>query len=77
MPINNKLTFPIEKNVPVPQNRYPFDAMEPGDSFLVPKDQVPASGTTAILRAVPRRHKDKKWACRTLPNGDARIWRLM
>ena len=67
----------VEKNVPMPttgmRNKYPWGAMEVGDSFRS------AGSTVANLRAsayaFSRRNAGKKFAVRA-EEGGARAWRV-
>ena len=70
--------FTIEKGIPVPKqvgagrkNKYPFDAMEVGDSFFV-KD-----GTVKTLSrscGIYGKRLERKFASRTV-DGGVRVWR--
>ena len=71
----------IEKNVPVPadvkrEQKYPFAAMEIGDSFVAPKHRL--STIRAAASYYSRRYK-KKFAVRTDPSSpdSIRIWRTL
>lgn len=66
----------VEKDIPIPaprqiNKRYPYDNMEPGDSFLVPADE----GHSAYI-ACKTWGKDAgmEWARRKVAAG-VRIWR--
>jgi hypothetical protein len=65
------MTMPlIDKGVPIP-NRFPFDKMEVGDSFVITTKR-----STAAVAA--RRYGDKhgmKFITRQMPDGAIRCWR--
>jgi hypothetical protein len=61
---------PIDKGVPIP-NRFPFDQMEVGDSFVITTKRQTAS-------VAARRYGDKhgmKFITRQMPDGTFRCWR--
>lgn len=69
----------IDKNIPVPPSRrgsgksvYPFDKMELGDSFFVPKKKQ--SIMAAYARVVGKR-KGMKFITRVEADG-VRVWRV-
>ena len=66
----------IEKGVPVPKARtpmkYPFEKMEVGDSFFVPKSQGNVSSAAVYWQ---KRHKGRRFVTRA-ENGGARCWRV-
>lgn len=68
------MSIVIEKNVPLPTNtvkaKYPFEAMEVGDSFFV--DRKPATLYGAARRAAVR--LTRKFAVREAEGG-SRVWR--
>lgn len=71
------MAIAIQKNIPAPPiNRvsvYPFREMEVGDSFFV--TGVPIAG----IHGCARRHRPKRFACRTVcENGvrGVRVWRV-
>jgi len=74
--------FRIEKDVPLPgrkvghgrPQKYPFDAMEVGDSFFIPGAKISLLGGP-ISRAV-KRNPGTKWAGRKV-NGGVRVWRVL
>jgi hypothetical protein len=65
------MTMPlIDKGVPIP-NRFPFDKMEVGDSFVITTKRQTAS-------VAARRYGDKhrmKFVTRQMPDGTIRCWR--
>lgn len=66
--------FKIDKNVPPPsQNKYPFDEMEPGDSFHVSGD-VQINRARVAMNAYVKKTK-KKFTSRKDETG-LRIWYL-
>jgi hypothetical protein len=61
---------PIDKGIPIP-NRFPFDQMEVGDSFVITTKRHTAS-------VAARRYGDKhnmKFITRQMPDGTIRCWR--
>jgi hypothetical protein len=61
---------PIDKGVPIP-NRFPFDKMEVGDSFVITTKRQTAS-------VAARRYGDKhnmRFITRQMPDGTIRCWR--
>jgi hypothetical protein len=61
---------PIDKGVPIP-NRFPFDKMEVGDSFVITTERQTAS-------VAARRYGDKhnmRFITRQMPDGTIRCWR--
>ena len=86
----NTTQFPIESGVPVAPHagrrlaaiQYPFAALEVGQSFFIPADQLEERRTTA--RIVNRRlfaflkknpNKQLKFATRAV-DGGVRVWRI-
>lgn len=71
--------FEVEKDIPLPKTRqklkkYPWDSMEIGDSFLVPKTE----GKNARASAYASGFKSgRKYASRLQKDGTTRIWRLL
>jgi len=70
--------FTIEKGVPVPKqvgagrkNKYPFDALEVGDSFFVKDTKVKAISKTCSNHG---KRLSRKFASRTV-DGGVRVWR--
>jgi len=70
--------FTIEKGVPVPKqvgagrkNKYPFDAMEVGDSFFVKDIKVKAISKTCGSHG---KRLSRRFASRTV-DGGVRVWR--
>lgn len=76
-------TFHVEKGIPVPEikgnaARYPFQTMEPGDSFFIPVREGETlarvrSRAYSASRTYGIRHK-KSFLVRTMGNG-VRVWR--
>lgn len=72
--------FKIEKGVPVPLGRhnrggackYPWNEMEPGDSFFVPGR---ALRNFNIVAPANRRYAPKRFVARTVKGG-VRVWRI-
>jgi hypothetical protein len=77
----NQTAIRIDKGVPIPPQRdgrgnpkYPWAAMEVGDSFFVPADRQ--RGITSVPN---KKHAPKKWTSRmVVENGvkGLRIWRF-
>ena len=75
----------IEDNIPIPQvqtgrGKWPFEAMRPGQSFLVKCKAQDAKKTKANLSASARRvsnqHEGREFLCLYMPNeGGVRCWR--
>jgi len=78
------VTYEIEKGVEMPaqmQSRYPFAAMEPGDSFLIPA-RGGAAQEALVRRRVSaaasdfRRRSGKQWKFESSVTLDGvRVWR--
>lgn len=73
----------IEKGVPVPTDtpkgkrspaRIKLDAMEPGDSLLIPTRMHSASAAHVMVRAVRRANPGREYTSR-LVQGGVRVWR--
>jgi hypothetical protein len=70
--------FHIEKGIPVPKqvgagrkNKYPFDAMEVGDSFFIKDGKVK---TLSRSCGTYGKRLERKFTSRTVEGG-ARVWR--
>lgn len=70
--------FTIEKGIPVPKqvgagrrNKYPFDAMEVGDSFFIKDTKVKTISRTCGHHG---KRLGRKFASRTV-DGGVRVWR--
>ena len=71
--------FHIEKGIPVPKmtgagrkNKYPFDAMEVGDSFFIKDGKVK---TLSRSCGTYGKRLERKFTSRTV-DGGARVWRV-
>ena len=70
----------IEKGIPIGsqranlQTKYPFKEMEIGDSFVVPKDELPKNGGCGLHNSA--RYVGVKIATRTQTDGSVRVWRV-
>lgn len=68
--------FKIEKNIPVPdgyrRSNWPFDEMEVGDSFAVPKAKARVAKQAAYNR---NKGIDRRYVTRSEGDG-VRIWRV-
>jgi hypothetical protein len=73
------MTFPIEKNIPVPafvakkQPKYPFLKMKVGDSFLSATDSCERISPSMAL--FHKKYPNKRFTCRKVEGG-ARVWRV-
>ena len=67
------MPFEIDHDVPRPSRKYPFDKMEPGDSFLLNGEQF-----TAKVRSSANKYgrlHNCKFSIRMTPDG-YRCWRI-
>lgn len=72
----------IEKGLPMPRpnkrhggvRRYPWQEMEVGDSFFVPREGTSQKAIQALSCVTSKRWAPKRWATRTMPGG-FRVWR--
>ena len=81
------MAYKIEKDVPLCRpssklNKYPFDQMEVGDSFLVPYAEAKSARMAALARNAGRNKKlpkhvtvQRHFVTRTV-DGGMRIWRV-
>jgi hypothetical protein len=74
---HNQPTYKIEKGIEISRRGnariYPFDQLEPGDSFFVPgAAHAKLSGPTNYAR---KRWPDRKFAVRSV-DGGIRVWRV-
>ncbi len=72
--------FKIEKGIPIPEragknNKYPWRAMEVGDSFEIPSEKV-ASCRFAASYFSKRNGGAYKFTIRQQDNGTHRCWRI-
>jgi hypothetical protein len=74
--------IPIDKGIPLPtrqsnRKKYPFDAMEVGDSFFVPKRDGENSSRQAQARVAScfARQRPRKYTTAMVPGG-VRVWRV-
>ncbi len=70
----------IEKGIPIPikrdkSSRYPFYKMEPGESFLVPIEQMDRCRSAANQYRV-RTDPEAKFTVRKVDKTNARCWRV-
>lgn len=70
--------YEIEKGIPAPRSKYPFDHMEVGDSFLIscepeeaPRCQRRISGTISRLK----KNRSRYFVTRKVEGG-VRVWRI-
>ena len=75
------MSYEIEKNVPIEGkkrlSKYPFDKMEVGDSFLVPKEDYNNihSMRAALFYTIKKVDPNMKISTRTVEGG-IRVWRI-
>ncbi len=79
------MSYEVEQQVPIPpctrggrsrQSRFPFAQMQPGDSFLVPREETTAKRLATNAACYAKKWtKGWKFCVRTLPEG-IRCWRL-
>lgn len=74
------MSFTIEKDVPLPEKnvrwKYPFDQMEPGDSFFVANRDT--TQMSALCKRAARR-LEARFVTATATKGEqtgVRVWRL-
>lgn len=82
--------FAVRKNVPLPERastapngtpkKYPFAAMDVGDSFVVPINDNPAKAVRQRIAASIQNHRrtagrDRKFSVRLLDN-ELGVWRV-
>ena len=76
--------YKIEKGIPIPRtrwgpgcyNKYPFDLLEVGDSFLVETtDKYEKRKKQASIIATSKSRRPQQFATRTVPEG-VRVWRI-
>lgn len=68
--------YDIEKGIPVPpdaRNKYPFDALNVGDSFLVPVGNFNTLRAAAYFKG---KRSGKKYVARLTDKG-IRVWRTL
>lgn len=81
------MTFVIRNDLPVPTvtrgsrgSKYPLVHLEPGECFLVPKDQLPSKGANSLRAAVTSFKKtsgsEAKFVVRALGDGSVGVWRV-
>ena len=63
----------VEKNVPIP-NRYPFDEMQVGDSFVVPPKI--ARNTVSVAASRYGEKHQMKFTVRRMDDKTLRCWRI-
>ncbi len=69
----------IEKNIPIPsaENKYPFNEMEIGDSFLVECDSLPdVTRNRSLIYNYAVREAPKKFMIKKMGNLGLRVWRI-
>lgn len=69
----------IEKGVPIPRGRggkprYPWKAMEVGDSFVAPSDV--SERAVYVNATLAGKSLGRRFSCRKLPCGSVRVWRV-
>jgi len=76
--------FEIEKSIPIPEDwsrgrkqKYPFDNMEIGDSFFVPRDEEKATNLILSISSAKRRALPKQFTVRYIrTEKGVRTWRV-
>ncbi|MEY2680656.1 MAG: hypothetical protein RL661_887 [Pseudomonadota bacterium] len=80
--------YQLVDNLPVPRatrrlkhGKYPLAAMQPGQAFIIPADNMSKSGIKSVRSYVGafRRSPDqlgKKFAIRQLEDGNVGVWRV-
>ena len=71
------MTFEIERGVPMPKlrNKYPFEHMDVGDSFLVPADMKDEIKTISSAASYAGKQLKFKFVTKTVDEG-VRVWRV-
>ena len=78
------MTFAVSKSIPQPTAEeltgrcfvYPFDRMEPGDSFVI-RDHLTRGKVHRAMLGYAKRHAGYKFAIRPTGRGHWRCWRLV
>lgn len=82
------MTFVIRDDIPIPTvtrtlrgSKYPLVHLEPGECFIVPKDQLPSKGASSLRAAVGQFKKasgsEAKFIIRTIQeDGSVGVWRV-
>jgi hypothetical protein len=76
-----KTAFAIDKHVPLPPkggrrgSKYPFRAMEVGDSFFVPAGGATQSSLRSMAHGFTKR-TSARYAFRNVDGGGFRVWRV-
>lgn len=81
------MSFVIRNDIPVPTvtrtlrvSKYPLVHLEPGECFIVPKDQLPSKGASSLRAAVGQFKKtsgsEAKFVVRTIEDGSVGVWRV-
>lgn len=74
-----------EHDLPIPdrgqkKSKYPFEALEVGQSFVIPKDKAPKKGVPSIRAAMYHYKRETgslaRFLVRQLESGDFAVWRL-
>jgi hypothetical protein len=73
--------YEIEKGVEMPSleragYKYPLRGLEVGDSFVVPKDKLPKSGSISGCLTPQSQRLGIKIITRKQPDGSYRVWRI-
>ena len=71
------MTFEIEHGVPMPKlrNKYPFEHMAEGDSFLLPFSMSDEVATISSAASYAGRRLKVKFVTKTVDEG-VRVWRV-
>jgi hypothetical protein len=69
--------YRIERGIPAPadgrKSQYPFDEMEPGDSFFIPGMKSSAEISSSV--SYRKNRYQEKYVCRAVEGG-LRVWRI-
>lgn len=74
---SKKLEIRIEKGIAIPKmrvkNKYPFEMLEPGDSFVIPKKASQGSVTVSYWK---KKLPGREFTVRTETPESCRVWRV-
>jgi hypothetical protein len=72
--------YEIEKDVPIPEmlikRKYPVPFMEIGDSFIIPKDDLPKNSNIGGRVFPQAKRLGYRLTTRKLSDGSYRVWRI-
>jgi len=67
----NSMTIEVEKNIPIPREKYPYKSMECGESFFIPQGKIQIVCNANYLAG---KQLNKKFIARKDKEG-VRVWR--